>query len=662
MGSTFNTQPAQTSNEIRASMIENLTEYYPVESKNTSFYFLLSAYSDILSDVDNERYSTILDVGIDEARTAALFPNFGYFYSLPIRGDLGWDWDDYRFMLKVLGEAWTLYGSTMWGMRKVVQVATGISPMVLEHYRHAGWILPEHVLGATTVVQTGNFIWNSVSSLLLAAATLLDVWPQQQTQVWLCGIEAGAGGVWLSSQAGPGVLSMTPPASLSYEAIHGVGPYETWACGIVAGGGIVAHWHYLYGWDTETAAFVGINLRGIYMSAHDDGWVVGDNGSTYHWDGVQWTLVLPPGPPSTLYAIHGSSSNAIYAAGNGTRIIRWDGIVWNDVMPAPVTDWRGVYTLDINNAWVCGLNGWIRRTADGGATWIGPGVVSALVDYHDIWVSSDGMTIRAVGEHQVSGEGVLSYSTDGGTTWGTETTQGSGQGYRGIYIRPNEPMGYICGEAGTFLRNNGQPLGYTILNGIQLTLTDLAMNSESTTLTSITGGFTQGMVNSSIRITGDSHFVGGVYRIAEYVNTNTVVLNKTATLAGAGINGVCFVYDGPGDVYVNGELIYGAILESRHGRRNSVDVVVWNVQDYELLWRFVDMIKPAHIKIHLVYEFPWISGYYYDYDGPYGGSSGQYTFDGTAIELGVVINGRDYGDSMSRVCVNNQDLYIPQLP
>ena len=74
------------------------------------------------------------------------------------------------------------------------------------------------------------------------------------------------------------------------------------------------------------------------------------------------------------------------------------------------------------------------------------------------------------------------------------------------------------------------------------------------------------------------------------------------------------------------------------------------------------MIKPAHIKIHLVYEFPWISGYYYDYDGPYGGSSGQYTFDGTAIELGVVINGRDYGDSMSRVCVNNQDLYIPQLP
>ena len=116
MGSTFNTQPAQTSNEIRASMIEHLTEYYPVESKNTSFYFLLSAYSDILSDVDNERYSTILDVGIDEARTAALFPNFGYFYSLPIRGDLGWDWDDYRFMLKVLGEAWTLYGSTMWGI------------------------------------------------------------------------------------------------------------------------------------------------------------------------------------------------------------------------------------------------------------------------------------------------------------------------------------------------------------------------------------------------------------------------------------------------------------------------------------------------------------------------------------------------------------------
>jgi len=661
MGTTFSTQLAQISNEIRASMIENLTEYYPVESKNTSFYFLLSAYSDILSDIDIERYNTILDVGIDDARTAALFPNFGYFYSLPIRGDLDWAWADYRFMLKVLGEAWTLYGSTMWGMRKVVQVATGISPMVLEHYKHAGWILPEYILGATTVVQTGNFVWNSVSSTLLAAATLLDVWPQQQTQVWLCGIEAGAGGVWRSNYAGSSSVSMAPPVALSYEAIHGVGPYETWACGIRVGGGVVAHWHYLYGWDATTAVFAGASLRGICMFAHDDGWVVGDGGSTYHWDGVQWTQVLPPGPPSTFYSVHGSASNAIYAAGANSRIIKWNGVVWNDVTPPPTTDWRGVYTLDVSNAWVCGLNGWIFQTTNGGTTWGGPGVVSALVNYYDIWVSSDGMTIRAVGEHQVTGNGVLSYSTDGGATWDTETTQGSGQGYRGIYIRPNDTMGYICGEAGTFLRCNGQPLGYTLLNGMQLVLSDLAMDPGSTTLTSVTGSFTQDMVNSTIRIAGNSHFVGGIYLIVEYIGTNTVVLNKTATLAGAGVNGVGFVYNGPGDVYANGELIYGAILESRHGRRNAADVVVWNVQDYNLLQRFIDMMKPAHIKIYLVHEFPWVSGYYYYYGGPYDGSLGQYTFDGASIEQGVVINGRDYGDSMSRVCVNNQDLFIPQL-
>lgn len=662
MGTTFRTQPAQTAVEIRASMLENLTEYYPVESKNTSFYFLLSAYADIVSDTDNERYRTILDTGIDEARTAALFPNFGFFYNLPTRGDLGWDWYDYRFMLKVLGEAWTLYGSTMWGMRKVVQVATGISPMVLEHYKYAGWILPDHVLGATTIVQTGNFVWNSVSGTILAAATLLDVWPQQQTNVWLCGIEAGAGGVWRSVHSGLSSVAMSPPAALSYESIHGVGPYETWVCGIRAGGGVVSHWHYLYGWDTETATFAGASLRGIHMSAHNDGWVVGDSGDVFYWNGVLWTSVLPPGPPSALYSIHGSASDAIYAVGTGSRIIRWDGIVWNDVTPAPTTDWLGVYTLDINTAWVCGEDGWVQRTTDAGASWGGPGVISALVDYHDIWVSSDAMTIRVVGEHQVSGEGILSYSTDGGTTWITETTQGSGQGYRGIFIRPNETMGYICGEAGTFLRRNGQPLGYTLLNGIQLTLTDLTMDSDSTTLTSVVGGFTRDMVNSSICIAGDSHFVGWTYKIVGFISTNTVILNKTATLAGAGVNGVGFVYDGPGDVYANGELIYGAILESRHGRRNSADVVVWNVQDYELLWQLIDNMKPAHIKIFLVYEFPWVSGYYYDYGGPYEGSLGQYTFDGTAIDAGIVINGRDYGESMSRVCVNNQDLFIPQLP
>ncbi len=73
-------------------------------------------------------------------------------------------------------------------------------------------------------------------------------------------------------------------------------------------------------------------------------------------------------------------------------------------------------------------------------------------------------------------------------------------------------------------------------------------------------------------------------------------------------------------------------------------------------------MKPGHIKIFLVYEVPFASGYYYyDYFDPHTGTQTQ-TFDGDAIEAGIVINGRYYGDEMSRVVTGESELYIPQLP
>lgn len=573
----FNTTPATDPVELTALMLGRLTPYYPRESRNTNFYRFLSAYGDIMTDIDYEVDYTILDTGVDEAREPALFPNFGYFYTLPIRGDLIWGWDDYKFMLKVLGEAWTIYGSTAFGMRRVTQVVTGISPMLFEHYRYAGWILGQSALGVTVIVESGDYIWNTVSRPSLAGFDLRGVWPQQQTSLWVCGDDGAAGIVWRSTNAGGTWQDANPPVATIYYGIHGIGPQETWTCGAMAGNGVVDYWHWIDGWTATTVA-PGITLRGIWMRTSQDGWVVGDTNTVYHWDGTTWTLTAMPAPVQSLFAVHGLQSGWVYVVGNSSKVVVYDPntLTWTDCTVAgPVRHFRAVHVIDADTAWVCGLNGVVNWTTDGGATW-GATTMAPAVDLNGIWVSADGQDIRITG----SG-GSLFYSSDGGTTWDTETYQGSGVDLNAIYMRPNDAMGYICGDNGVILRRNGQSPGYILADG-------------------------------------------------------TVV--------------------------ANGELIDGIILESRHGRRNSVDAVVWNVMDYDLLWRFLNDMKPAHVKLFLMFEYPFVMDYYY-YDPDFYTNTldQQHLLIDVNSGEGTVVNGRSYGESMSRIVVSEVESYIPQL-
>jgi len=118
---------------------------------------------------------------------------------------------------------------------------------------------------------------------------------------------------------------------------------------------------------------------------------------------------------------------------------------------------------------------------------------------------------------------------------------------------------------------------------------------------------------------------------------------------------------GDGTYYSNDEIIRGAILESRHGRRNSADVVVWNILDYSLLWRFLNEMKPAHVKLFLMLEYPFIMDYYYYDQDFYADVFGDHVLSDVGAE-GIVVNGRLYGDSMSRVVYGEGELNIPQLP
>ena len=95
-----------------------------------------------------------------------------------------------------------------------------------------------------------------------------------------------------------------------------------------------------------------------------------------------------------------------------------------------------------------------------------------------------------------------------------------------------------------YLNGNGKDklflglIPHILISTAQLFLTDLVMAQDSTTLTSVIGGFTAAMVGQLIYISGGDNFIVGWYTIASHVDTNEVTLNKTAATAGAGSKGV----------------------------------------------------------------------------------------------------------------------------
>ena len=75
---------------------------------------------------------------------------------------------------------------------------------------------------------------------------------------------------------------------------------------------------------------------------------------------------------------------------------------------------------------------------------------------------------------------------------------------------------------------SGGGTDYSQQDAAQLSLTDLANLSASTTLTSATGGFTSAMVNNTIYIASGTNFIVNYYQITAYTDTNTVTIDRTA--------------------------------------------------------------------------------------------------------------------------------------
>jgi len=85
----------------------------------------------------------------------------------------------------------------------------------------------------------------------------------------------------------------------------------------------------------------------------------------------------------------------------------------------------------------------------------------------------------------------------------------------------------------------GTSVDYSQQNAAQLSKADLACLLASVTLTSVTGGFTAGMVGNLIQIrAGGVNFVAGFYEIVLVNSANSVNLDRTPVAAGNGTGGL----------------------------------------------------------------------------------------------------------------------------
>lgn len=137
-----------------------------------------------------------------------------------------------------------------------------------------------------------------------------------------------------------------------------------------------------------------------------------------------------------------------YIAAFGTVLKTTDhGNTWK-ILDVKDDNFTAVYCMDENNVWICGYNGSIQHTIDGGATWKkirnGNKITQPRYRLKDI-VFKDSQTGWAVGEN-----GIVIQTTDGGESWNryspfTEHTLLS------ITVTPGGNL-LVAGEAGTLYK------------------------------------------------------------------------------------------------------------------------------------------------------------------------------------------------------------------
>jgi hypothetical protein len=298
------------------------------------------------------------------------------------------------------------------------------------------------------------------------------------------------------------------------------------------------------------------DLRGVWGSAMDDVWTVGEAGIILHWDGRAWTS-FSSGPTDALNGVHGLGADDVWAVGLNGTVLRWDGGDWAGVSTGFTVDLAGVWStrLDgIDDVWAVGPGGVILHGV--GSTWTF--ATSGSEDFTAVWGSGPN-DIWAVGA-----AGAMVHGN--GFTW-TAVPSKTENTLHGVWGSADDDA-WAVGAGGTILRWQGA--GWNpVASGTDRTLrgvwgasaTDVWAVGEAGVILHWDGaawsGVSSGIANDLLRVwgswTGDVWAVGteGVILRWDGTNWNAVTSGTGNTLTGVWGSG-------PTDVHVVGDI--GTIL------------------------------------------------------------------------------------------------------
>jgi hypothetical protein len=260
-------------------------------------------------------------------------------------------------------------------------------------------------------------------------------------------------------------------------------------------------------------------LYGVWGSASNDVWAVGDGGMIVHWDGTGWVTV-PSGTSEFLYAVNGTASDDVWAA-SGRVMLHWDGTSWTN-SPGFVPDgayFAGLAAISRSDALVA--TGFGCQRWDGGS-WNatpcgvqgGSGIYAAASN--DIWVVGF-INLR---------ENLVGYRSHwDGSSWTPTAVQ-------------NRAFRSIAGTGPTDIWINGQ-LHYDGSNW-----TDNSCGPEFASMSVSNNGAFMGVNPSGIEyFSGDD---GWPFLARTDVNWAALGGRDPANLWAVGANGEVIAYDGSG--------------------------------------------------------------------------------------------------------------------
>jgi photosystem II stability/assembly factor-like uncharacterized protein len=211
-------------------------------------------------------------------------------------------------------------------------------------------------------------------------------------------------------------------------------------------------------WTQQTLP-VNAEFHGLWDVAFADaqhGWVVGNGPAVYHTanGGQTWTSQFP-GMGADCFKVDAVTPTVAWVAcGSGFLLgTRNGGANWTVHSPFGATTWpvMSVEFLDDQQGWALSQAEGLRKTTDGGLTWIQQSHAGPQWGYDVAFTDAQHGWVVGFNGFYPNFTGVIAATSDGGTTWTTQVPASSGQKgvYAAMFVDGNH--GWAVGYDGTIL-------------------------------------------------------------------------------------------------------------------------------------------------------------------------------------------------------------------